>query len=135
MMRSIGFDHVIDYEKDDFTRSGTRYDLVLDTKTNRSPFAYLRALNPGGTYATVGGDIARLLQVLVCGRLFRLTTNKKLVVIALKQNKHLSFLSERFAAGQLVPVIDGPYKLSDGRAAFRHFGAGHHKGKVVLTIG
>lgn len=52
MMRSIGFDHVIDCEKEDFTRSGKRYDLILDTKTNRSPFEYLRALNPTGTYAT-----------------------------------------------------------------------------------
>jgi NADPH:quinone reductase-like Zn-dependent oxidoreductase len=134
MMRSIGFDHVIDFEKEDFTKSGKRYDLILDTKTNRSPFEYARALNPRGTYATVGGDMARVLQVLTFGLLFRLTTTKRLVVIALKQNKHLPYLSERFEAGQLVPVIDGPYKLYDARDAFRHFAAGNHKGKIIITI-
>src|SRR5688572_17625797 len=56
MMRGVGFDHVIDYEQEDFTRTGRRYDLILDTKTNRSPFEYARALTPKGTYATVGGD-------------------------------------------------------------------------------
>ena len=54
-MRSIGYDQVIDYQKEDFTKRGERYDAILDTKTNRSPFDYARALNPGGTYATVGG--------------------------------------------------------------------------------
>jgi NADPH:quinone reductase-like Zn-dependent oxidoreductase len=135
MMRSIGFDHVIDYEKEDFTKSGKRYDLILDTKTNRSPFAYLRALTPSGTYATVGGVTARLLQFLIFGWCVRRTSNKKLVVIALKQNKHLAYLSECCEAGQLVPVIDGPYKLSDAREAFRHFGTAEHKGKVIITMG
>lgn len=134
MMRIIGFDHVIDYEKEDFTRSGKRYDLILDTKTNRSPFEYLRALNPNGTYATVGGVTALALQVVIFGRWIRRTTGKRVVLIKLKQNKHLAYLSERFEAGQLVPVIDGPYRLSDARDAFRHFAAANHKGKVVITM-
>ena len=134
MMRSLGFDHVIDFEKEDFRKSGKRYDLILDTKTNRSPFEYLRALTPDGTYATVGGVMAKLFQFLIFGWWIRRTTNKKVVLIKLKQNKHLAYLSERFEAGQLVPVIDGPYKLSDARDAFRHFLAGSHKGKVIITI-
>src|SRR5687768_4425933 len=77
MMRSVGFDHVIDYEKEDFTRTGRRYDLILDTKTNRSPFEYARALTPKGTYATVGGDkLGQLLQVAVVGWWIRLTTGR-----------------------------------------------------------
>jgi len=55
MMRAIGFDYVIDYRKENFARNGRRYDLILDTKTTRSPFAYTRSLNSEGTYATVGG--------------------------------------------------------------------------------
>src|SRR5207302_7866297 len=90
MMRSIGFDHVIDYEKEDFTKSGKRYDLILDTKTNRSPWAYARALTPNGTYATVGGVTARLLAILVVGWSMRRTSGRKLVMIALKPNKHLA---------------------------------------------
>jgi NADPH:quinone reductase-like Zn-dependent oxidoreductase len=135
MMRSVGFDHVIDYEKEDFTRTGRRYDLILDTKTNRSPFEYARALTPKGTYATVGGEHLRLLfQVLIFGWWIRQTTGRTLRLVGLKQNRDLPYLNERFEAGQLVPVIDGPYRLSDAREAFRHFGAGNHKGKVVITM-
>jgi len=134
MMRSAGFDHVLDYEKEDFTRSGKRYDLVLDTKTNRSPFAYTRALNPSGAYATVGGVTARVLEAVIFGWWIRRTTGKKVVLIKLQQNKHLADLNERFEAGELEPVIDGPYSLRDARDAFRRFAAAQHKGKVVITI-
>jgi NADPH:quinone reductase-like Zn-dependent oxidoreductase len=135
MMRNLGFDHVADYEKEDFTKSGRRYDLILDTKTCRSPFVYARSLNPGGTYATVGGvEMSRLLQVALVGWWIHLTASRTVRLIGLKQNRDLPYLNERFEAGQLMPVIDGPYRLSEGREAFRHFGAGNHKGKVVLTI-
>ena len=134
MMRSIGFDHVIDYEQEDFTRSGKRYDLILDTKTNRSLFAYLRVLTPGGTYATVGGETAALFRFLIFGGLIRLLTGKKIVVIKLKQNAHLADLKEYFETGHLTPVIDGPYRLSDWQDAFRHFSSAKHKGKVILTV-
>lgn len=67
MLRALGADHVIDFLTEDFTEGGTGYDLILDVKTNRSPFAYLRALAPGGTYVTVGGSLPRLLQALVLG--------------------------------------------------------------------
>jgi NADPH:quinone reductase-like Zn-dependent oxidoreductase len=134
MMRAIGFDLVIDYAKEDFTRNLLRYDLILDTKTSRSPFEYVRSLNPGGTYATVGGVLRRLLEVAVFGWGILLATGKTLRVIALKQNRDLPYLSERFEAGELVPVIDGPYKLGLAREAFRHFGSAHQKGKVIITI-
>jgi NADPH:quinone reductase-like Zn-dependent oxidoreductase len=134
MMRTVGFDHVIDYEREDFTKSGRNYDLILDTKTNRSPFQYARALNRGGTYATVGGVPTRLLQVAISGWWIRRTAQKTVRIIALKQNRDLSYLNERFEAGQLVPVIDGPYALNDAREAFRHFGEGNHKGKIVITM-
>ena len=135
MMRSVGYDHVIDYEQEDFTRNGQRYDLILDAKTNRRPSEYVRSLNPGGTYATVGGpEITPLLKVAVFGWWSRPIMNKAFRLIALKQNRDLPYLNERFDAGQLVPVIDGLYKLSDAREAFRHFGAGNHKGKIVFNV-
>ena len=65
MMLSMGFDHVIDYTREDFTNNGQHYDLILDAKTNRSIFDYARALSPEGTYVTVGGSISRLLQILL----------------------------------------------------------------------
>src|SRR5688572_26282434 len=135
MMRSVGFDHVIDYETTDFTRTGQQYDLILDTKTNRSPLAYSRALRPGGMYATVGGPKMRhLLGVFVSGWALRLATGKAFRLIGLRQNRDLPYLNERFEAGQLRPVIDRSYSLNEGREAFRRFGAGEHLGKIVFTI-
>lgn len=135
MMRSLGFDHVIDYQKEDFTKTGRRYDLIVDTKTNRSAFDYMRALTPNGTYATVGGKTARLLRLLVFSQLCRLFIRKKLVLIGLKPNKYLAYMSERFETGHLIPVIDGPYQLKDAPEAFRHFLAADHKGKIIITMG
>ena len=68
MMRSLGFDHVIDYTQEDFTESGQRYDLILDTKTNRSIFKYMRALTPNGIYVTVGGATTRLFKLSSWGQ-------------------------------------------------------------------
>jgi len=135
MMRTIGFDHVIDYRKQDFTKNGQRYDLIVDTKTTHLPFECAHSLNPGGTYATVGGEpVPLLFQFVIFGWWIRQTTNKTVRLILLRQNRDLAYLSERFEAGQLMPVIDGPYKLSDAREAFRHFGAANHQGKVVITM-
>jgi NADPH:quinone reductase-like Zn-dependent oxidoreductase len=134
MMRAIGFDRVIDYALEDFTKNGRRYDLIIDTKTSRSPFEYARSLDPNGTYATVGGQEKKLLKVVMLGWCIRLATNKKVRLIMLRQNRDLPYLNERFDAGTLIPVIDGPYKLDEAREAFRHFGAGNHKGKIVITL-
>ena len=135
MMRAIGFDHVIDYQKEDFTRNGRRYDLIIDTRTNRWPLEYLRSLNPGGTYATVGGaEMKHLFAILIVGWAIRLATGKRLRLIAQKANKDLQYLDDRFEAGQLVPVLDGPYTLTQGADAFRHYGSGNHKGKVIITM-
>jgi NADPH:quinone reductase-like Zn-dependent oxidoreductase len=130
LLRSLGFDHVIDYEKEDLTRSGKRDDVILDPKTNRPPSHYLRALNPGGTYATVGGTSHLLhiaLRWLIGGK-------KKMRLVMLKQNRELAYLNQLFEAGKFAPVIDGPYPFSQAREAFRHFGEARHKGKIVMTI-
>jgi len=108
MIRAIGFDHVIDYRKENFVSNGRRYDLILDTKTSRSPFAYTRSLSPGGTYATVGGDLSRLFHPVIFGWCIRQATSKTIRLVMLKQNHDLRYLNERFEAGQLTPVIDGP---------------------------
>lgn len=134
MLRAIGFDHVIDYKSEDFTKNGPRYDLILDAKTNRSIFSYARALRPGGTYVTVGGSIARLLQILILAPLVSLISKKKIVIVALKPNKDLAYLSKLFEEGKVKPLIDGPYPLDEVPKAVRLFGKGLHKGKVVFTL-
>ncbi len=134
MLRAMAADHVIDYFKVDFTQSGKCYDLILDVKTNRSPFAYVRTLNPNGSYVTVGGRTLRLLQALVLGPLIWRLWRKRVRVVVLKPNKDLSYVNELFEAGKLVPVIDRVYKLSDAPEALRFFGTGEHKGKIIVTI-
>jgi NADPH:quinone reductase-like Zn-dependent oxidoreductase len=134
MLRAMGADHVIDYLKEDFTKGGKAYDLILDVKTNRSPFAYARALNPNGTYVTVGGSTPRLLQALVLGPLMSRLYNKHVRIVRLKPNKDLAYMNELFEAGRLAPVIDGHFKLADLPEAFRYFGTGDHKGKIIVTM-
>lgn len=134
MLRAMGADHVVDYFKEDFTRGCKSYDLILDVKTNRSPFAYARALNPNGTYVTVGGNTSRLLQAVVLGPLISRLCNKHVRIVALKPNKDLAYMSELFEAGKLVPVIDRLFKLADVPEALRLFGTGDHKGKIIVTM-
>ena len=134
MLRAMGADHVIDYLTEDFTKSGKRYDLILDAKTDRSPFAYVRALNPDGTYVTVGGSIPRLLQALVLGLLIARLHHKHVRIVGLKTNKDLAYMNELFEAGKLQPVLDGPYTLADLPEAFRFFGTGDHRGKIIVTM-
>ncbi|MBL0313465.1 MAG: NAD(P)-dependent alcohol dehydrogenase [Holophagaceae bacterium] len=134
MLRSMGADHVIDYTREDFTKGGQRYDLILDVKTSRSILDCLRALNPKGRYVTVGGSMARLFQALLLGPWIWMATNKKVGLVALKQNKDLEYMKGLFEAGKVVPVIDGAYRLSEVPGAFRQFEAGRHKGKIVITV-
>ncbi len=134
VMRQLGFDHVIDYHQEDFTRSDRTYDLILDTKTNRSPFDYLRVLRPGGKYVTVGGATGRLVQALALGPFVRRVKRKDLRLVGLKPNQDMQYINALYASGVLKPVIDGPYALSEVPEAIRYFGEGRHKGKVVIRL-
>jgi NADPH:quinone reductase-like Zn-dependent oxidoreductase len=135
MMRSIGFDHVIDYTQEDFTKNGKCYDLILDVKTNRSIFDYTRALRSDGVYVTVGGSMTRLLQAFLLGPWISMISKKRVRIVGLKQNKDLAYMNELFEAGKIKPVMDGPYGLSEVPEAIRYFGEGRHKGKVIITMG
>jgi NADPH:quinone reductase-like Zn-dependent oxidoreductase len=134
MMRSIGYDHVINYKLEDFTKNGKSYDLILDVKTNRSIFDYTRVLSRNGTYVTVGGSLVRLLQTLFLGPWISMISKKKICVVALKANKDLDYINELFETGKVKPVIDGTFRLDEVPKALRFFGAGNHKGKVVITV-
>ncbi|MFQ5571717.1 MAG: NAD(P)-dependent alcohol dehydrogenase [Rhodothermales bacterium] len=134
MLRSMGFDHVIDYQREDFTRNGQLYDLILDTKTNRSAFRYLRSLNPGGRYVTVGGYLPWLLQVFCMEPLISRFSGKHVRIVALKPNKDLGYVNDLFETNGLDCVIDGPYPLSDVPEAVQRFGEAKHLGKVVITV-
>ena len=134
-MRSLGADHVIDYTREDFTKNGKQYDLILDVIAHRSVFAYRRALKPNGTYFLVGGSVATLFQILLLGPWIRRTTSKKIRLLAVQPNrKDLVSITELCEAGKIVPVIDKRYPLSEVPEALRYLGEGRAKGKVIITV-
>ena len=134
MMKSIGFDHIIDYKNEDFTRNGQLYDLIFDAKTNRSTFEYLRSLAPNGKYISVGGNLTRLFQILLLKNLVPIFSKKKLHILALKPNKDLDYVNKLFEEGKIKPVIDGPYQLSEAPKIINYFGEGKHTGKVIISL-
>jgi NADPH:quinone reductase-like Zn-dependent oxidoreductase len=134
--RSIGADHVIDYTREDFTKDGQRYDLILAANAYHSIFDYRRALSQDGTYVMVGGGGVPILQALLLGPLLSLIGGKKMGFVSAKINrKDLVFLKDLLEAGKVVPVIDKRYPLSDVAEALRYLEEGHAQGKVVLTVG
>lgn len=134
MMKSLGFDSVIDYKKVDFTNTGEKYDLILDTKSNRSVFKYARCLNKNGTYITVGGLMYRLLEIFFLGSLISLFSGKKLRVLINQPNKGLDRISELVDKGQIRPVVDGPYGFDEIPGLIQYFGEGRHLGKIVVEM-
>ena len=134
-MRSVGADHVIDYTREDFTRNGRTYDLVLDLAAYRSAFAYARSLSPGGRYFCVGGSVATLLQVLLIGSVVGRSAGKSIRVLAVRLGvEHLAPMVELCQTGEIATIIDRRYPLSQVPEALRYLGAGHAKGKVVITL-
>jgi NADPH:quinone reductase-like Zn-dependent oxidoreductase len=134
-MRSLGADHVIDYTREDFTKNGKQYDLILDVVANRSVFACKRALGSNGSYFLAGGSVATIFQILLLGPWIRATTGKKIRVLAVNSNlQDLVYIAELCEAGKVVPVIDRRFPLSEVPEAIRYLGEGRTKGKVVITV-
>jgi NADPH:quinone reductase-like Zn-dependent oxidoreductase len=137
LLRSIGADHVIDYTREDFTRSEQRYDLILDVGGTPSLPAQRRALTPDGTLVLVGagkgagGPMASLFAALVRSRLLR---QRVVSFIAKVDREDLVTLKELIDAGKVTPVIDRTYPLAETADALRYLEAGHARGKVVVTV-
>jgi len=139
-VRSIGADHVIDYTEEDFTRSGHRYDLMLDVAGSRSWSDCSRVLGEKAILVVVGGPkgnrwIGPLSQALKL-RLGSVGNSRRVVAPFLaKLNKaDLVVLQELLEAGTITPVIDRQYELSEASEALRYLGEGHARGKVVVTV-
>jgi NADPH:quinone reductase-like Zn-dependent oxidoreductase len=134
-MRSIGADPVIDYTREDFTRKGTQYDLILDLAAYRSVFAYRRALRPNGRYYAVGGSLPTFFQILLLGPLIRRATGKTIRVLVVQPNaKDMLHIVELCQAGKIAPAIDRTYPLGEVPEALRYLGEGRARGKVVITM-
>jgi NADPH:quinone reductase-like Zn-dependent oxidoreductase len=134
-MRSLGADHVIDYTREDFTRNGRTYDLILDLAAHRSAFACKRSLTPEGRYLYVGGSMATLLQGSADRPLTGRTAGKQIRLLAVRLGaQHLAPIVELCHAAKIATVIDRRYRLSEVPEALRYLGEGHAKGKVVIIV-
>jgi NADPH:quinone reductase-like Zn-dependent oxidoreductase len=132
-MRSVGADDVIDYRRDDFTRTTQPYDLILDLVAHRSVFAYRRALAPGGTYRCVGGSVPTLLRVLTVGWLVGRLTGRTIGILAVKEGPtHFEPLAALCVTGDIKIHIHRTFALEEVPAALAHVGEGRALGKVVV---
>jgi NADPH:quinone reductase-like Zn-dependent oxidoreductase len=141
MVRSLGADHVIDYTKEDFTKSGQRYDVILDNVANHSLSECRRVLNPKGKYVMIGGGganeqgffgvLARPLKAMI---LSRFVSQQMGMMMADANQKDLTILADMMQSGKVKPVIDRTYPLSQISDALRYLEAGHARGKVVITV-
>jgi NADPH:quinone reductase-like Zn-dependent oxidoreductase len=139
LARSLGADHVIDYTREDFTRSDQRYDLVFDIAGSRSWSECRRVLNPQAILVMVGAPKGnRLIGPLghiVTLALSALPSSQKVVFFLAKLNKaDMAVLRDLLEEGKVTPVIDKRYELSEIADAFRYLGEGHAQGKIVITV-
>ncbi len=139
LVRSLGADRVVDYTREDFTRTDRRYDLLLDVAGSRPWSACRRVLTPRGILVMVGapkgsrllGPVDHILKV----RLASLRAGQKVVFFISKAlQRDLEALRELLAAGKVTPVVERTYALPDAAQAFRHLGEGHAQGKLVITV-
>ncbi len=142
LVRSIGADHVIDYTKEDFTRSEQRYDLIYDLVGNHSFSERRRILNPNGICVMAGlggagwheGFASRLLGELNGYLRSRFTTQKFIAYIAQFNKADMSILADLMQSGKVTPVIDRTFKFSETADALRYLETGHARGKVVVAV-
>ncbi len=137
--RSLGADEVIDYTKEDFTRTGRRYDLILDIAASGSLSSRRRVLEPNGTLVGVGAANGGRMTSIVAGLLetavlSRFGKQKMPFFIASNSKEDLLVLKELIDAGKVRPVIDRTYPLNETAAAIRYLETGHARGKVVISV-
>jgi NADPH:quinone reductase-like Zn-dependent oxidoreductase len=138
LVRTLGAEEVIDYTHDDFTRTGERYDLVLDLVGNRALGDLRRSVAPQGTLVLSGGAGDKLLGPLplMLGALVvaRFVGQRLRTFLAQVRTEDLRALTELIEAGKVTPVIDREYPLSEAAAAIGYVEAGHARGKVIIMV-
>jgi NADPH:quinone reductase-like Zn-dependent oxidoreductase len=133
MVRAIGADHVVDYSKQDFTRGGQRYDLILDNVGNRAFSDLRRALTPQGRIIPNSGH-GGMTYVLKAFLLAPLMHQQDKPLMTTPNGKDLAALAEMIVAGKIAPVIDRTYPFAEIPAALGYAARGHVRGKVVITL-
>jgi NADPH:quinone reductase-like Zn-dependent oxidoreductase len=135
-VKSLGADHVIDYSKEDVTKLGQRYDLIIDIAAYRFFAAYKPIMTPKGAYVQVGGSLKQLFRVMMFGGLHSKRNGKRFGNVIQKSNQqNLLDLNEIITSGQVTPSISRCYPLAQVPDAMRAYGNKQIQGKVAITIG
>ncbi|MBK8446700.1 MAG: NAD(P)-dependent alcohol dehydrogenase [Micropruina sp.] len=138
LVRSIGADHVVDYTKTDFTRTGNRYDVILDNVEAQPLAAVRRALTPTGTLIPNSGHGGRWLgpigRIVKARVLSGFTRQQLKPFVSVEKRQDLLALADLLSSGQVRSVIDRTYSLDEAADALAYVGAGHTRGKVVITV-
>ena len=138
MVRSLGADHVVDYTREDFTRSGDRYDLILDVAGTRSIADRRRALAPRGILVAVGGPMTNnwvgpLVSIIPMLIVSRFGSRKMVPMLAKNSKEDMLALRELLEAGKVTPAIERTHPLREVPDALRQVGTGHSRAKIVIS--
>ena len=138
MVRSIGADRIVDYVREDFTTGRERYDLIFDCIGNHSLSAFRRLLSPRGIYLMIGAGSGRWIdpfpRAIRALLLSRFVSQSLFMLIAKRRTEDLETLGRLIEEGQVKPVIDRRYRLSEVPEAIRYLEEGHARGKVVISV-
>jgi NADPH:quinone reductase-like Zn-dependent oxidoreductase len=138
MVRSIGADHVIDYTREDYTRSGEKYDVIIDNVGNHSLLANRRVLDPDGILVIVGGSkgnwLGPLLRPIAALILSPFVDQEFVMILAKLAQEDLALLGELMQSGEVKPVIDRHYPLNEAPSAIRYSEEGRARGKIIIDL-
>ncbi|HEX6644583.1 MAG TPA: NAD(P)-dependent alcohol dehydrogenase [Gemmatimonadales bacterium] len=143
LVRSLGAAHAVDYTREDFTRSGARYDLILDIADTHSLADYRRALAPEGILVSLGASggpgqqagTAKIMSGAVEAKVRSLLSRQKFrLYMARLTREDLVVLRDLAEAERITPVIDRTYRLEAVPEAIRYLEKGHARGKVVVAV-
>jgi len=139
LVRSLGADHVVDYTKEDFTRSERRYDVILDNVMNHSPVTTAQVLAPNGTFipnsiGNTGGFLAGLPRMARAALMGRGKTNVQFVKDWVVNRENLDALAALLESGDVKVIIDKTYSLNEAAKAVAHMLGHHARGKVVIVV-
>ena len=133
MLESLGADRVIDYQREDYTRTGDRYDLIFDVSSHRGFLDVRRALASDGVYVMTGGPVMRIVYFgLVAPIAARIDTRTYTIRTHAFNRDDLMWVTDRVAAGDITPAIERTYSFEEVPDALRYFDSGQVKGKLVI---
>jgi len=132
--KNLGADYVIDYTKENLTKSNSFYDIILAVNGNYPLLACKRILNPKGIYVMIGGALSQIFKAILFGWMISLGSKKIRFIAAKLKQKDLEFIAMLAKEGKIKPVIDKYYPLDKTAQAMEYLAEEHAKGKVVIRV-